>query len=234
MTNNPRSPNHVLASLSAADYEEVSPSLRLDELAAGSVIVEAEGEISRVYFPHSAIISLVVRLDNGESVEAAMVGRDGAFGAGTALDGRIALNTAIVQRPGLSSTIEVAELREAAGKSEPFRALLMRHEQVVLAQALQTAGCNASHTLQSRLSRWLLRARDLAGSDKLSFTQEFLGQMLGAQRNSISVVANTLQQAGLIRYRRGEITIVDLNGLQDSSCECYAKVKRLYSNLVLK
>lgn len=232
MVASPQSPNHVLASLSPADFEQVSPYLRLDELVHETVLVEAESKITRIYFPHDGIISLVVRFDSGDAVEVAMVGNDGVFGGGSALDGRISLNTAIVQRPGLTSTIEVADLRKAAEASEPFRALLMRHEQVILAQALQTAGCNASHSLQSRLSRWLLRARDLAGSDVLNFTQEFLGQMLGAQRNSVSVVANTLQKAGLIRYRRGEIKILDLDGLRDSSCECYDKVFRLYTNLV--
>lgn len=232
MATDPRSSNHVLASLSLADFEQVSPYLRLDELVHKTVLVEAESSITRIYFPHDGIISLVVRLEDGETVEVAMVGNDGVFGAGSALDGCIALNTAIVQRPGYATTIAVTDLRKAAEASEPFRALLMRHEQVILAQALQTAGCNASHSLQSRFSRWLLRANDLAGSESLNFTQEFLGQMLGAQRNSVSVIANTLQQAGLIRYRRGEIQILDLEGLKDISCECYEKVNRLYRNLV--
>jgi CRP-like cAMP-binding protein len=108
----------------------------------------------------------------------------------------------------------------------------MRHEQLILAQALQTSACNATHTVQSRLSRWLLRARDLSGSDTLTFTHEFLAQMLGTQRNSVSIVANTLQEAGLVRYRRGRIEITNLEGLVESSCECYDRVKGYYEKLL--
>jgi CRP-like cAMP-binding protein len=106
-----------------------------------------------------------------------------------------------------------------------LRAALVRYEQVVYAQALQSAACNASHTVECRLSRWLLRARDLSGKDKLTFSQEFLAQMLGAHRNSVSTVANTLQQSGVIRYSRGQIDIVDLEGLVHKSCECYRVLK---------
>ena len=159
-----------------------------------------------------------------------MVGSDGVVGAGAALDGQISLNTAIVQLPGDASTLDISHLRRAADQSASFRALLMRHEQVILAQALQTAACNACHTVQSRLSRWLLRARDLSGSDTLAFTQEFLAQMLGAQRNSVSIVANALQEVGLIRYRRGQIDITNLEGLRESSCECYETVNRYYDS----
>ncbi|GLQ83089.1 hypothetical protein GCM10007881_66120 [Mesorhizobium huakuii] len=139
-----------------------------------------------------------------------MVGSDDLFGAFAALDGRISLNTAVIQLSGSASVLETSGLRAAADQSAPFRALLMRHEQVIFAQALQSAACNASHTVQARLSRWLLRARDLSGSDTLSFTQEFLAQMLGTQRNSVSIVANTLQHAGLIRYHRGHIEITNV------------------------
>ena len=157
---------------------------------------------------------MVVRLVEGEFVEAAMVGRDTVYGAGAALDGNVALNEAIVQMAGTASVLDIAQLRAAAMQSEPFRAILVRHEQALLAQALQSAACIASHTLEARLSRWLLRARDLSG-DRLALTQEFLAQMLGAQRSSVSVVANTLQRAGLIRYVRGHIEILNLAGLTE-------------------
>lgn len=227
-----RSPNQLLASLNQLDFELIRPHLRHTELVHETVLVEAGGKITRVYFPHDGIISLVVRLEKGEMVEAAMVGCDGVFGAGAALDGQIALNTAIVQLEGSASALDVSDLRRIADQSAPIRRLLMRHEQVILAQALQTAACNASHSIQSRLSRWLLRARDLSGSNTLSFTQEFLAQMLGTQRNSVSIVANTLQEAGLIRYRRGQIEITNLAGLVASSCECYGTVKELYKKFL--
>ncbi|GLQ77273.1 Crp/Fnr family transcriptional regulator [Mesorhizobium huakuii] len=226
------SPNRLLSSLAPEAFEFLRPHLKPVELVQGTVLVEGGGEIAQVYFPHGGIISMVVRLETGATVEVAMVGSDGLFGAFAALDGKISLNTAIIQLSGNASVLETSRLRAAADQSAPFRALLMRHEQVIFAQALQSAACNASHTVQARLSRWLLRARDLSGSDTLSFTQEFLAQMLGTQRNSVSIVANTLQQAGLIRYHRGHIEITNAEGLLESSCECYGTVKAYYDKLL--
>jgi CRP-like cAMP-binding protein len=227
----PRSPNSLLASLSAADFELLRPHLQHAELIHETVLARAGDTLARVYFPHSGIISLVLSLVGGEMIEVAMVGRDSVFGAAAALDGRTALNDAIVQLPGQASVLDVAHLRAAAAQSETFRAALIRHAEFVFVQAQQSAACNASHTLEARLARWLLRARDLSGSDTLHLTQEFLGQMLGVQRSSVSLVANTLNAAGLIRYRRGRIEITNLEGLTDSSCECYAAVKTQYDRL---
>ena len=226
------SSNRLLASLPRDDFALLQPHLRTMELIRGTTLVEGGGLIDQIYFPDSGIISLVVRLEQGAMVEVAMVGSDGLFGAFSALDGAISLNTAVVQLSGSASALDRVHLRAAADASATFRALLMRHEQVIFAQALQSAACNASHSVQARLARWLLRARDLSGSDTLSFTQEFLAQMLGTQRNSVSIVANALQHANLIRYRRGEIEIVDPIGLMDSACECYATVKTYYDMLL--
>lgn len=228
----PSSPNRLLASLSPADFAMLKPHLRLTEMVQGTVIVEGGGQIRQVYFPHSGIISLIIRLEVGATVEVAMVGKDGLFGAFSALDGKVSLNTAIVQLTGAASVIDVAYVRTAAEQSASFRTALVRHEQVIYAQALQSAACNASHSVTARLSRWLLRARDLTGSDSLEFTQEFLAQMLGTQRNSVSLVAHAMQTAGLIRYRRGHIWIMDLKGLQESACECYGTVRLYYQSLL--
>lgn len=225
-----RSPNGLLSSLSAADFELIRPHLRSVPLVGQAELVRTGEPLPHVYFPHFGIISLVVRLLEGAAVEAAMIGRDSVFGASTALDGGIALNDAIVQVAGEASIIDIAQLRNAVRQSASFRTTLVRHEQALLAQALQSTACNASHTLEARLSRWLLRARDLAGDD-LPLTQEFLAQMLGVQRSSVSAVANSLQSAGLISYRRGRIRILDLPGLLNSSCECYATVKVHYDKL---
>jgi CRP-like cAMP-binding protein len=227
-----QSSNELLASLPAADMQLLRPHLRPVELVHEAILARTGDAIDHVYFPHSGVISLVVRLAGGQTVEAAMVGRDSVFGAGAALDGAVAMNDAVVQLPGAASVLDLASLRKAAEQSLPFRTTLIRHEQALFAQAQQSAACNASHTVETRLSRWLLRARDLSHSDTLALTQEFLAQMLGVQRTSVSAVANALQHAGMIRYRRGRIDIVDLDAVREGSCECYQTVKAHYDRLV--
>lgn len=228
----PKSPNRLLASLRPADLALLRPHLESVALDQEAVLFNAGEVIDRVYFPHGGIISLVVVLEGGQAIEAAMIGRDSMVGASSALDGMVSLNTAIVQLAGSGETLDVARFREIAEKRPDFRTTLVRHEQALFAQAQQSAACNASHIVEARLSRWLLRARDLSGSDMLSLTQEFLAQMLGVQRSSVSPVAHTLQQAGLIRYSRGRIEILNLEGLQDASCECYETVKAHYDRLL--
>jgi CRP-like cAMP-binding protein len=226
-----RPPNLLLTSLSSTDFDLLHPHLRPIELTHQVVLIRKGEPIKEVYFPHSGVISLVVHLKEGETIEAGMVGRDSVFGAGPALNGGIAINDAIVQVAGTASVIGAADLRKAALESITFQAALLRHEQALFVQALQSTACNATHTVEARLSRSLLRARDLAGTDSLALTQEFLGQVLGVKRGSVALVANTLQQAGLIRYRRGNIDITNLEALMESSCECYDAVKEHYDRL---
>jgi CRP-like cAMP-binding protein len=227
-----KSPNRLLASLPADTFSAISPHLKIVELKFGSVLAEAGSPIQQVYFPYSGVISLVVELDVGMMIETAMVGRDGAFNAASALDGKVSLNKGIVQSVGSAGTIEVNRLRRLANELEPFRALLIRHEQVLFAQSQQSAACNASHSVEARMCRWLLYMRDLAGSDDLMLTQEFLAQMLGVRRPSVSLVANTLQKAGLIKYSRGRMRLLNIKGLQKGACECYGTVKAHYERLL--
>ena len=154
------------------------------------------------------------------------------IGALAALDGRISLSRAVVQISGHGAMCDVEALKRATTQSATLQALLIRHEQVVYAQAQQTAACNVMHTIEERLARWLLRVRDLSQSDTLPFTQEFLAEMLGVRRTSVSTVAHTLQQAGFLKYARGRIHIVNLEGLQESACECYYTVCRHYDTLL--
>lgn len=228
----PRSPNLLLASLAEADFELLRPHLRTIDLKQKAVLVKTGDRLERVYFPHTAVISLFVGLAGGEMIDVAMIGRDSVVGAPAALDDRTALNDAVVQLAGAASTLDVAPLRRAVEQSESLRTTLIRHEQALFAQAQQSAACNASHSVEARLSRWLLRIHDLAGSATFPLTQEFLAQMLGVRRSSVSLVAHTLQKAGLIRYRRGYIEITDLEGLKECSCECYAVVKAHYASLL--
>ena len=219
------SQNGFLASLPAADFDLLRPHLASMKLDHEAVLYEAGQSVTRVYFPHIGIISLVVDLASGETIETGMIGRDSLAGGFSALDGKVALNKAVVQIAGEASFLDPDRLRSVADNSIAFRTTLMRHEQVILVQAQQSAACNISHTLEARLARWLLRCRDLMGGDNLDLTQEFLGQMLGVRRTSMSLVAGTLQQAGLIQYRRGHIHIVDVESLRDAACECYQTVK---------
>ena len=228
----PRSPNGFLSALAPDDFELVRPYLRTVDLLQESVLVEVDETIKRAYLPHRGVISLVVKLAKGESVQIAMIGRDSVFGAFSAMGDTTALSTAVVLVPGMASTLDVDRIRAAADQSATFRAALVRHGLAIFAQIQQTAGCNAAHTVESRLARCLLHTRDLSGSNNLMLTQESMAQMIGARRNSVSLVANTLQQANFIHYSRGHIEITDLDGLSKTSCECYAMVKAQYERLI--
>jgi len=188
--------------------------------------------INKIYFPTTAVVSLVVAIESGEMTEAAMVGKDGAVGIASALDGKLAINRAIVQLGGDAIVCDQAAFRSAALQSESLITTVMRHEQTLFAQAQQSTACMAYHEVDARLCRWMLRTRDLLGSDQLPFTQDFLAEMLGVQRTSVNTVARTLQEAGLIKYRRGQIEIIDVEGLLEGACECYEVVKEQYSQLL--
>jgi len=228
----PRSPNGFLSSLSADDFELVRPHLRTVDLVQDFVLVSVGDVLRRAYMPHRGVISLVVDLARGEHVQIAMIGRQSIFGVFSALGDATALNSAVVMVPGPASIIDLERLRAAADQSPTFRSILIRHGLAVYAQIQQTAGCNASHTVESRLARCLLQTHDLSGGVKLVLTQEAMAQMIGARRNSVSLVASTLQQANYIHYSRGHIDIIDIDGLKKTACECYASVKAQYERLL--
>jgi CRP-like cAMP-binding protein len=228
----PRSPNGFLSSLAADDFELIRPHLRTVELPQEFVLVEVEEKLKHAYLPHRGVISLVIKFARGEHVQIAMIGRDSIFGSLSVLGDPTALNSAMVLVPGIASAIDVDRLRDAADQSTALRTALVRHGLAIYAQIQQNAGCNASHTVESRLARCLLHTRDLAGSDKLVLTQESMAQMIGARRNSVSLVANMLQQANFIHYSRGHIEITNLDGLSKTACECYATVKAQYDRLL--
>ena len=228
----PRSHNGFLSALDADDFELVRPHLRTIDLPQDAVLVEVGESLRRAYLPHKGLISLIVNLTRGEHVQIAMIGRDSIFGSFSALGDPTALNSAVVLAPGTASTLDIDRLRAAADQSATFRAALMRHGLAIYAQVQQTAGCNASHTVEARLARCLLQTHDLSGGDKFVLTQEAMAQMIGARRNSVSLVANTLQQANFIHYSRGHIQITNFDGLSRTSCECYATVRTQYNKLL--
>ena len=224
--------NLLLGLLSPSDLKLLTPHLKSVHFEQQHVLFEAEEQISHVYFPTGAVVSLVITLSTGEIIEAAMVGVDGVVGASAALDGKISLSRGIVQLGGEIVMCDTDALKSAALQSPKLLSLLIRHEQTVYAQAQQSAACFATHQVEARLCRWLLRARDLSESDNLPFTQEYLAEMLGVRRTSVTAVAHTLQEAGLIKYARGKIQIVNAKKLQESACECYGSVKAHYERLI--
>jgi CRP-like cAMP-binding protein len=219
-----RPPNRLLQKLSAADFAVARPHLEVVELVKGNLLIEAGRTLAHVYLPHSGIVSIVVNLSEGQAVEVAMIGCDGIVGAAEALCDGIALSDAVVLCPGRASAITVENLRAIADQSAGWRQLLALHEQAVLASAQQSAACNAAHSVEERLARWLLRARDLWDGETLPLTQEQLAGMIGVQRNAISIVAHALQQAGVLSYSRGQIGIADIDALRKTACECYHAV----------
>jgi len=217
--------NSLLASLSAPDAAALRPHLKEVQLPQGTVLFDVGAAVSKVYFPHDGVVSLVVELSTGEMIEAAMVGRESLVGGLSALDGDISPYKVIVQIAGSASVVDARRLRRLANASIAVRTALARHEELILVQALQSAACNATHSVGSRLARWLLRCRDIQGNNDLHLTQEFLAQMLGVRRSGVSVAAMILQKGDLITYSRGRIRIVDLKGLRSMACECYKTVR---------
>jgi CRP-like cAMP-binding protein len=221
-----------LSALAADDFELIRPHLKTADLLPDSVLVRAGEALRRAYMPHRGVISLIVNLSKGEHVQVAMIGRDSIFGVFSSLGDPVALNSAVVLVPGIASTIELERLHEAADRSATLRALMMRHGLAAYAQIQQTAGCNAAHTVEARLARCLLQIHDLSGGGKFVLTQEFMAQMIGARRNSVSMVASNMQQTGVIHYSRGHIQILDLDALKQAACECYGVVRTHYDRLV--
>jgi CRP-like cAMP-binding protein len=220
-----------LASLSPQDHDALSPHLKDIVLPQGMVLYRAGDEIERIYFPHTGIVSFVVVLLSGEAVEAGMFGKNSLVGTSAALDGPVALNQAVIQSAGTGSYVETSIFKRLAADSASLRTQVARHEQMMIAHTQQVAACNAKHGLEERLCRWLLQARDLMGSDDLRVTQEFLAEMLGVTRSSVTLVARRLAQTGLISYSRGRVKLLDLEGIRDVCCECYGTINAHFRRL---
>lgn len=221
----PQSPNVILASLIATDAAALKSHLKPVRLTEKRIIYEAGAPIETIYFPLTATVSVVVGLSTGKMIEVATIGKDGIVGACAALGNATSLSRMIVQIGGDFITCDARRFRNVAMNSHALLALLFRHEQALFAQAQQSAACISEHQVEARLARWLLRTRDLAGTDLLHFTQEGLADMLGVRRTSVTSVARALQKAGMIEYVRGKIRILNEAALKDTSCECYETVK---------
>jgi CRP-like cAMP-binding protein len=218
-------PNSILRHLSQSDLALFEGALKTHTFAQGEVLTEIGAPIDRVFFPNSGLISIVVPLASGEVIEAGVIGRADVFGAAGAFGVKHHVNSAVVQMPASASVIKTAALAAAASQSETLRRALFLNDQFILAQAQQSAACNARHNITQRLATWLLRVQERAQQDDLNLTQEFLSQMIGVQRASVSLAASAMQEAGMIRYRRGSLHITNREMLEDTACECYEALR---------
>jgi CRP-like cAMP-binding protein len=217
--------NRLLAALPRKDFELLLPHLATLRLEQATVLCEAVAEFDHVYFPLSGMISLVVVMRDGKAIETATVGREGVVGAMSGLGLYISQVRAIAQLPMFAARIASAQFRKAVSSSKEIGNLCIRYNEVLLAQARVTAACNALHHVEARFCRWLLQTRDRVESDTIALTQEFLSEMLGVRRTSITEVASKIQAKGAISYSRGVIKIVDLDALKTMSCECYETLR---------
>jgi CRP-like cAMP-binding protein len=219
--------NHLIVWLRSR-HNELDSQLKTVTVGRNHILFDVGEIVGSIYFPLDAIVSLVVPLQSGKMIEAAMVGRDGVVGASAALDGSRSVSRAVIQNPGKALSWDATSFKRVAMEDTKFHAMIMAHEQSLYAQAQQSAACNISHGIDERLARWLSRAHDLVAGDELGFTQEFLAEMLGVRRSSVSPAAMTLQNRGLIEYTRGKIRVVNREGLRAAACECYEANREVY------
>lgn len=217
--------NRLLAALPETDIGCLRPDLEHVPLALGEVIYEANDVLSFVYFPTTAIVSLLYTMQDGTSAEMGIVGCDGLVGIAVFMGGETTPNRAVTQSAGHAWRLRLKPFREACNRNGELHRLLLRYTQTLLTQMSQTAVCNRLHSVEQQLCRWLLLSHDRLLSDELVMTQELIANMLGVRREGVSVAAHHLQQAGLIRYKRGHITIADRPRLEARVCECYQVVK---------
>ena len=213
--------NKLLASLPRDDFDRLLPHLSTASLQQGVVLTEAGDEVDQIYFPHYGMLSLLAVLRDGKAIETATVGREGVVGAMAGLGLYKSLVRVVVQMPVSVSRIAASHFRTVVTGSDPVRNLCIRYNEVLLSQARVTAACNALHSIEARFCRWLLQSADRAASDTVALTQEFLAEMLGVRRTSVTEVASKVQSAGAITYSRGVIKILDRPALLRMSCECY-------------
>jgi len=217
--------NHLLSALPAEEYKRLLPSLLPVTFRLGEVLYESSGLLNHVYFPTTSVVSLLYAMEEGTTAEMGLTGNDGVVGVALFLGGDTTPNRAVVQIAGGAIRMEAATLRQEFARGGSFQHLLLNYTQALITQISQTAVCNRLHSVEQRLCRWLLLSHDRVKSDELAMSQEFISNMLGGRRESVTVAARRLQDAGLIRYVRGHITVLDRKGLEATVCECYQVVK---------
>jgi CRP-like cAMP-binding protein len=213
--------NKLLSALQRAQFDLLAPHLTTVSLSRGQMLLGAGDEFDHVYFPQNGMLSLLAVLGDGKAIETATVGREGVVGAMAGFGLYKSLVRVIVQLPLAVSQISAVQFRKATANSDPIRMMCIQYNEVLLSQARITAACNAMHVVEARFCRWLLQSADRAESDTLGLTQEFLAEMLGVRRTSVTEVATKIQETGAIHYTRGVIKILDRAALEKMSCECY-------------
>jgi CRP-like cAMP-binding protein len=217
--------NQLLGAFDADSLSRITPHLQPVTLKLGHVVCEAGGQLEHAYFPQGCVLSLLTILENGSGTECANIGREGAFGLFAAMYSRVSFNQCVVQLEGPMLRCPIEPLRLEFKKSEHIQDLFVSFSETLLSQVMQTVACNSLHTVEERMCRWLLMMHDRAEGEFLTYTHEFLSHMMGANRTSITHAAQSLQDSGLISYRRGVMQIKNRAGLEAASCECYGVVK---------
>jgi CRP-like cAMP-binding protein len=224
--------NRLLAALPAAESARWLPQLEPVEMPLGKVLYESGSKLTDVYFPTTSIISLLYVMEDGASAEIAVVGHEGIVGISLFMGGESTPSRAVVQSAGQGFTLDANLMMQEFNRAGPVMHLLLRYTQALITQMAQTAVCNRHHSLDQQLCRWLLLSLDRLQSKELVMTQELIANMLGVRREGVTEAAGHLQQAGLISYRRGHISVLDRDGLEKRACECYAVVKNEYDRLL--
>ena len=228
-----RPKNRLLAALPDEALWSLRPHLRTVALPRGTVLCESGERLSRVYFPETGAISLVTVFEDGSTAEMATVGLEGVVGIGALLGGEHAFGRHVVAVSGSALAVEASRFPSALRENRALRAACETYAQAFLAHLLQNVACNAIHRVDQRCARWLLMCDDQAEGDSFELTQEYLAEMLGVRRSTVTVVAGTLQREGLIHYRRGAMTVLDRRGLEATACECYQIVRGTYERSLL-
>jgi CRP-like cAMP-binding protein len=224
--------NRLLAALPPEEYETILPHLGHVSFKLGQVVYESGGQMDHIYFPTTAIISLLYMMENGSSAEMGIAGNEGLVGVALFMGGNTMPNRAVVQSAGGAVRMKAKVLRDEFARGGSFQRLLLRYTQALLTQMSQTAVCNRLHAIEQQLRRWLLLSHDRLDSDELVMTQELIANMLGVRREGVTAAAGRLQEQGLISYVRGRIQVLDRRGLEASVCECYKVVKDEYDRLL--
>ena len=218
--------NHILDALPPAERERLFPHLELVRMPLGMVLYEAGDTLRHIYFPTDAIVSLLYVLENGSSAEICVVGNDGVIGVALFMGGETTTTRAIVQSAGTAYRLSGRRLKQEFERQGETMHILLRYTQALLTQMAQTAVCNRHHSVDQQLCRWLLLSLDRLQDNKLAMTQELIANMLGVRREGVTDAAGKLQKLGMITYSRGLITVLDRQGLEERSCECYSVVKK--------